>query len=908
MKTARVLGVPSSLVFLALSCCGTAAAGTCEPDWLAVEGVRGVNGRVHCAVHWDPDGDGPLEKRLVVGGTFTVAGDTPAVNVAMWDGSQWLPFGAGLTRPTSGLMVSSVLALAVLPDGRLLAGGNFDQSGATPIANSAVWDGSSWSQFGQGLSGQFSALAVTPSGEVYAGGIFTVNDGVTTSKSIARWNGTAWTHVGTGMTGSTQSPVDALAVAPNGDIIAAGAFSAAGGTPAECVARWDGTSWSALGSGIAFRVYALAFMPNGDLIAGGPFSTLGNGNPGNRVARWDGSVWAPVGTGFDQLRVYALGVMSNGDLIAGGDFTSAGGVAMTNLARFNGTSWSAMPNGSPNLRVRSLLPLPDGDVIVGGEFQLAGTTSANGVARHSASGWSNYERGINYDVRAVAALPDGGAVAAGRFTAAGGSEARYISIWDGAQWAPLGSGLGVPAVGVDNFAVLRLQNGDIIAGGSFLTAGGVAANRVARWDGSTWSPMGTGMNGPVRALAQMPNGDIIAGGAFTQASGSTAFRVARWEGTKWVPIGAGFGDQFGSSAVIVLLPLPNGDIIAGGQFGSNISRWNGTAWSSMGSLSGVTNARVNALAIHPNGDIYAGGRFDLANGAAAKCVARYDGTIWSPLPGGVGVNDSTIPEVFAVAVVPNGDVIIGGHFHLAGTTPVQNVARWNGTGWSSVGLGVAETFEPASTVVRSDVYALTMLTSGELAVGGGFVMAGGKPSAGFARFSDSPSPWVASQPDDVNAGPGATVNLEATPAFGLESISYRWQRNGVDVADGPGGASAGGGVVSGAGGFITATSGEPVTLSIAGVAVSDGGAYSVIFSNACADATSDSAALLVSVPPCLGDFNHDGSVNTIDLTAFLGVFGQSVPPCGTGDLNCDGVVNTLDLTAFLGRFGQACPT
>jgi len=63
---------------------------------------------------------------------------------------------------------------------------------------------------------------------------------------------------------------------------------------------------------------------------------------------------------------------------------------------------------------------------------------------------------------------------------------------------------------------------------------------------------------------------------------------------------------------------------------------------------------------------------------------------------------------------------------------------------------------------------------------------------------------------------------------------------------------------------------------------------------------------LVPVPPCTGDLNHDASVNTLDLTLFLGAFATAVPPGTTGDLNNDGIVNTLDLTIFLGAFGNAC--
>lgn len=59
-----------------------------------------------------------------------------------------------------------------------------------------------------------------------------------------------------------------------------------------------------------------------------------------------------------------------------------------------------------------------------------------------------------------------------------------------------------------------------------------------------------------------------------------------------------------------------------------------------------------------------------------------------------------------------------------------------------------------------------------------------------------------------------------------------------------------------------------------------------------------------SVPPaCPADLNGDGATNTLDLTAMLGSFGQTVAPHAAGDINGDGQVNTLDLTIFLGRFG-----
>ena len=85
---------------------------------------------------------------------------------------------------------------------------------------------------------------------------------------------------------------------------------------------------------------------------GGYFTTAG-GMPANYIAKWDGSAWSALGSGMNGV-VYALAV-SGTDLYAGGYFTSAGGVAATNIASWNGSAWSALGsgmNGTASLRSR----------------------------------------------------------------------------------------------------------------------------------------------------------------------------------------------------------------------------------------------------------------------------------------------------------------------------------------------------------------------------------------------------------------------------------------------------------------------------------------------------------------------------------------------------------------------------
>jgi hypothetical protein len=89
---------------------------------------------------------------------------------------------------------------------------------------------------------------------------------------------------------------------------------------------------------------------------------------------------------------------------------------------------------------------------------------------------------------------------------------------------------------VDNevFA-LAVYNSDLIAAGQFSSAGGVVANRIARWNGGAWQALGAGAASSVLALAAC-NSDLVAGGGFSVVGGQVSSRVARWSdmGVPWI--------------------------------------------------------------------------------------------------------------------------------------------------------------------------------------------------------------------------------------------------------------------------------------------------------------------------------------------------------------------------------------
>jgi hypothetical protein len=73
---------------------------------------------------------------------------------------------------------------------------------------------------------------------------------------------------------------------------------------------------------------------------------------------------------------------------------------------------------------------------------------------------------------------------------------------------------------------LAVSGSDLYAGGYFTTAGGSAATNIAKWDGSSWSALGSGMNSFVRALA-VSSSNLYAGGEFTMEGGKFSAYVAQ---------------------------------------------------------------------------------------------------------------------------------------------------------------------------------------------------------------------------------------------------------------------------------------------------------------------------------------------------------------------------------------------
>jgi len=339
-------------------------------------------------------------------------------------------------------------------------------------------------------------------------------------------NSQSWSALNSGMNGEVSG-----LTTYGSDLIACGDFITAGGSSANFIAGWNGSSWSSLGSGMIYIVHALTVY-EGDLMAGGSFTFAGGVNA-RHIAKWNGNSWAQVGSGMNSY-VLALTVYG-GELIAGGQFTEADYASALYIAKWNGTSWAPLSSGM-NFRVHALT-VYEGELIAGGSFITAGGVSAKYIARWNGSSWAPLGSGLDSTVTTLF-VHGSELIAGGYFTTAGGISANRIARWNGSSWAPLGGGIG----GGKPYSYVSTLTGygsDLIAGGNFTTAGGVSANRIARWNGSSWSPLGNGMGGGnpytfVSALSVYGN-DLIAGGNFITAGGVSANKIARWN----APLGIG---------------------------------------------------------------------------------------------------------------------------------------------------------------------------------------------------------------------------------------------------------------------------------------------------------------------------------------------------------------------------------
>ncbi len=447
-------------------------------EWRSINnGLPGVE--LMCTLReFAPDDSTPPV--LVAGGRFSGS-------IAAWDGNRWSTIGSGAS--------AAVRTMAVIQEEggrRLLAGGLFESMDGVGAPRVAQWDGKAWRGLGEGVTGSVETMHGDDNlhpASVFVGGAIFVSGfhGAAPwgGSNAAGWDGTRWSQVGDGLSGFVKD-FTTHDFGDGPELCATGIFTGPGRP--DRVARWHGEDWAGLESGLGNPGFCLASYPPGPgaiLYAGGTFG----------LKRWTGT-WSSIGDvegNGGTPAVLALETLPGPQplLFMGGSFFSVGGAAVNYVAAWNGTNWLNLGGGfwGP---VNALAAFDDGTgagvrMYAGGEFISArgGTSQLRNVAVWTGARWeplgSGAAAGTSGPVKTLCVFNDGSGpalFAGGEFGSAGGVSANNLAKWDGTRWQAVGQGTDGPVTGL---AVSRAEGREVLwIGGSFLTGGGVPTGPVAR--------------------------------------------------------------------------------------------------------------------------------------------------------------------------------------------------------------------------------------------------------------------------------------------------------------------------------------------------------------------------------------------------------------------------------------------
>lgn len=766
----------------------------CPLGWSDQFGSPGGDGSSTVMAAYD-DGSGPS---MYYGGEFIQLGTVRSTNLARFDGLRWQVVG-GLAGHQFGDTDFYVRALVSHDDGngpRLYVGGRFQDAGGQSSDLLASWDGNSWAPTPGGAGGLWgdyvSSLHSHPApggSELIVGGAvdFPTSDGV--ARNLASWDGTQWKRLGPDLD-FPPGPFASLDTGSGSELYGVGAFTGSGGSSIHGVARWDGTNWNALGGGlpVGAAVAALEVFDDGSgpaLYVSGSFSSAG-GIPVNNVARWDGTTWSAVGAGLSG-KVIDLQDFPDDSTAGHRLYASVNGpnASPKEIRAWDGTAW------------HPVLPTGVEAELLGGHLAVTDYLDGRGPLLHAAfrerldtPTLQTLNRKLVFDgtqwdelsddqgllvttgkpaVHAMVEYEDGLAVA-GRFSSGGGRTLRSVGKWNGHSWEPLGQGLSDDYLAAKVFALASFDDGsgsgvELYAGGDFNQdgLGPIQFSNIAKFDGTAWQDVGGGSSKDVRALLVHDDGSgpaLYAAGEFQQAGGAPAERIARWNGTSWAPVGVGFAPAFRVNALCEFdfgagprLVAAGGFSASGGTALGNVAVWDGASWSPLG----FADDEVFTLHVSQLGGgaprLFMGGDFDVADGQFVNGVAEWTGSSWSS----VGANLGAVRSLGSF-----GDTLYAGD----GSFTFQRISKWSGGGWGTLAI----VYEPGGAYVMHAFDDQSPSGPG-LFIGGSFDSLGYFVSYAIGKYAAACPLFTHCEAAPNSVGDGALISSSGSPSVSLNDFT-----------------------------------------------------------------------------------------------------------------------------------------
>ncbi len=556
--------------------------------------------------------------------------------------------------------------------------------------------------------------------------------------------------VGYGTGDGAYLQVYASASQPDGRVIVGGAFLDMNGHFRRHLARFEPDGMLDMGFMPIFNgaVRTILVQPDGRIVVGGEFTTC-NGMPALRLVRLepDGTTDTTFATPGAPSPVHAIARQSNGSLVVAGMFQSWGGEPRPGIVRLlsNGDmDISFVPNIGPFGHFDGLAIQPDQRILAGGVFNHLGNTYI-ALARFTSSGLLDQTFTVEMDATAGLVKPvlqaDGRILVSGLFSSINGTPTGNIArVMPNGTLDPsfdAGSGFNGPV-----YAKALGPDGSFVVSGNFTEVDGQPRTRLARLmeNGTldlTFDP-GQGPNGEVSTVLVDAAGSVFMAGFFSHYDGAycrsyaklttTGQRImayARPGGINY-PVVTGSGPE-----LLAMVARPDGRLLIAAQ---NAAAYNGTTVQVLfqtlpdGALdttfnSPTINGLVQCMALQPDGRVVIGGNFTSYNDVPCGRIARImpDGSLDPSFDPGEGVDDI----VHALALQPDGKVVLGGAFSTVDGVAHERLARLNADGVPDAAFQAG-----AGDVVRS----LAIQPDGHILVGGVFTTINGLAHNRIARL------------------------------------------------------------------------------------------------------------------------------------------------------------------------------
>lgn len=320
--------------------------------------------------------------KLIIAGSFKQTGGYITPNIVAWDGQE---FDTITCQSFDQQNFGGVVYSMAVYDNKLFVGGgninfcNIDKTiGA--IRNYIIYyDGSSWNMLpnnnSKNFNGNIYAMIVYKNELYVAGTLYEING--KPFNRIAKWNGTTWKNVGSGITGGVSS-ISAMAVY-NDELYVGGNFYFAGGKPANFLAKWNGNIWDSVDNSLNSTVQSLfTDTIHNRLLLGGGFTNAGD-SPTLGIASWDGLKMTPLSN--DTLIGTRAICTYKDSIVAGGSnylFNSDSTKAIKNVYFKDGAKWRTLLGGTNGPIAKMLVW--NGKLFIAGSFDSLGNKNIKCIA------------------------------------------------------------------------------------------------------------------------------------------------------------------------------------------------------------------------------------------------------------------------------------------------------------------------------------------------------------------------------------------------------------------------------------------------------------------------------------------------------------------------------------------------